>query len=390
MKNISFLFKRHLLLSSLLTLGVGLSSCTKNADTPSSSTGDILVGQYGSMTGSEATFGISTDKGVRLAIDEVNAKGGIKGRKIKLITLDNQGKSDESRQVVTRLIAQDKVVAVIGEVASGRSIAAAPVAQQYKIPMISPSSTNPDVTKIGNYIFRVCFIDPFQGYVMAKFMTADLALKKAAILRDVKSDYSMGLADAFTTELKKMGGEVVADVTYQAGDVDFKSQLTSIKSKNPDAIFIPGYYTDVGLIAQQARQSGIKAVFLGGDGWDSSKLSEIGKEAVNGSYFSNHYTTESTLPEVQEFIKKYKSVYNEVPDGLAAMGYDAALILIEAMQKAPEISPKAIRDELAKIKDFQAVTGKITINEERNAVKSAVVVQVNGKVNKFVTTVAPF
>lgn len=362
------------------------TGCTKKTD---SGTGDILVGQFGSLTGSEATFGISTDKGVQLAIDEINAQGGIKGRKIKLITLDNQGKNDESRQVVTRLVAQDNVVAVIGEVASSRSMAAAPVAQQYKVPMISPSSTNPKVTEFGDYIFRVCFIDPFQGYVMAKFMTTDLKLKKAAILRDVKSDYSVGLADVFSAELKKMGGEIVADLSYQAGDVDFKSQLTNIKSKNPEAIFIPGYYTDVGLIAQQARQSGIQAIFLGGDGWDSSKLFEIGKSSINGGYFSNHYTTESTQPEVLNFIKKFQAKFNEVPDGLAAMGYDAGLILIEAMQKAPEISSKAIRDELAKIKDFQAVTGKISINEKRNAVKSAVIVQVNGKTNKFITNIDP-
>lgn len=361
---------------------VALSGCTKKTD-------EILVGEYGSLTGSEATFGLSTNKGIRLAFDEANAKGGIKNRKLKLITLDDQGKDTEAAQAVTRLITQNNVIAVLGEVASGRSKAAAPIAQQHKIPMITPSSTNPDVTKIGDYIFRVCFIDPFQGYVMAKFMTENLKLKKAAILRDVKNEYSVGLADVFAAEVKKMGGEIVMDSSYQAGDLDFKSQLTNIKSKGPEAIFIPGYYTDVGLIAQQARQLGIKAPFLGGDGWDSPKLSEIGKDAINGGYFSNHYTTESTDPKVLEFISKFKAKFNETPDGLAAMGYDAAIILINAMEKASELTPKAIRDELAKTKDFQAVTGKITINEERNAVKPAVVVKVDGVNNRYVTTINP-
>lgn len=372
---------KSILLSLTLAL-FALTACTKKTD-------EILVGEYGSLTGSEATFGLSTNKGIRLAFDEANAKGGIKNRKLKLITLDDQGKDTEAAQAVTRLITQNNVIAVLGEVASGRSKAAAPIAQQHKIPMITPSSTNPDVTKIGDYIFRVCFIDPFQGYVMAKFMTENLKLKKAAILRDVKNEYSVGLADVFAAEVKKMGGEVVADVSYQAGDLDFKSQLTSIKSKNPEAIFIPGYYTDVGLIAQQARQLGIKAPFLGGDGWDSPKLYEIGKEAINGGYFSNHYTTESTDPKVVEFIAKFKAKFNETPDGLAAMGYDAAIILIAAMERASELTPKAIRDELAKTKDFAAVTGKITINEERNAVKPAVVVKVDGVNNRYVTTVNP-
>lgn len=366
----------------ILSAVLAFTGCTKNEN-------EILVGQFGSLTGGDATFGKSTDKGVRMAQDEINDKGGIRGKKIKLITLDDQGKSEEAAAVVTRLITQNKVVAIIGEVASGRTKAAAPIAQQNKIPLITPSSTNPEVTKIGDYIFRVCFIDPFQGYVMAKFAHENLKLKKAAILRDVKSDYSVGLADVFAAEFKKMGGEIISDSSYQAGDIDFKAQLTEIRSKNPETIFIPGYYTEVGLIAQQARQLGIKAPLLGGDGWDSSKLTEIGKDAVNGSYFSNHYTTESTDPAVTEFIKKYKAKFNETPDGLAASGYDAAMVLFQAMERAPSFDPKAIRDEIAKTKDFPGVTGKITINENRDAVKPAVVVQVQGADNKFVTTIDP-
>lgn len=362
------------------------SGCTKKTD-------EIVVGEFGTLTGGEATFGQSTNKGLRMAFDEINAAGGIKGKKIKLITYDNQGKNDESAAVVTRLITQDKVVAIIGEVASARTIAAAPIAQQYKVPMISPSSTNPKVTKDGDinrdYVFRICFIDPFQGAVMAKFMIENLKLKKVAILRDVKNEYSIGLADTFVKEVKARGGEVLIDVSYQSSDIDFKAQLTQIKSKNPEAIFVPGYYTDAGLITVQARQLGIKSVFLGGDGWDSPKLHEIAKEAANGAYFSNHYATDSSEPIVQEFIQKFQKRFNELPDAMAALGYDAGKVLALAITNAKEIKPEFIRDEIAKTKNFPGVTGNITLDENRNAIKSAVVVRVDGNDKKFVTQMNP-
>jgi branched-chain amino acid transport system substrate-binding protein len=367
----------------ILSLGlIGLSACTKKTD-------ELVVGEFGSLTGNEATFGQSTNKGIRMAFDEVNSAGGIKGKKIKLITYDNQGKPDESASVVKRLITQDKALAIIGEVASSRSLAAAPIAQQYKVPMISPSSTSPKVTAVGDYIFRVCFIDPFQGKVMAKFMMDNLKLKKVAILRDVRNEYSVGLADVFAKEVAAKGGEVVTDVSYQAGDIDFKAQLTQIKSKNPDAIFIPGYYTEVGLITYQARQLGIKSVFLGGDGWDSGDLEKNSKKAANGSYYSNHYSTESTDPKVQDFIQKFKAKYNEVPDAMAALGYDSAKILIAAMEHVTEMTPEQIRNEIGKTKDFPGVTGNITLDADRNAIKSAVIVQVEGDQRKFITNVAP-
>lgn len=372
---------KRLLLALVLVLPL-LSGCTKKEN-------EIVIGEYDSLTGSDATFGLSTNKGVRMAMDEINATGGIKGKKVSIITLDDQGKNEEAAAATTRLITQNQVVAIIGGVASGRSKAAAPIAQSHKVPFVSPASTNPDVTKIGDYVFRVCFIDPFQGLVMAKFATENLKLKKAAILRDVKNDYSVGLADVFAAEFQKRGGEIVADLSYQAGDIDFKAQLTQIRSKNPDAIYIPGYYTEVGLIAQQTRQLGIKVPLMGGDGWDSDKLSEIGKEAVNGNYYSNHYTTESSDPAVTEFIKKFKAKYNETPDSMAALGYDATKILLAALERAPDLSGKAIRDELAKTKDFPGVTGKITLNENRDAVKSAVIIQVDGNKRKFITTITP-
>lgn len=379
--NHSEVLMKNLFLALLLTLPL-LSGCTKKEN-------EIVIGEYDSLTGSDATFGLSTNKGVRLALDEVNAAGGVKGKKISLITLDDQGKNEEAASATTRLITQNNVVAILGGVASGRSKAAAPIAHSHGVPFVSPASTNPDVTKVGDYVFRVCFIDPFQGLVMAKFASENLKVKKAAILRDVKNDYSVGLADVFSAEFKKRGGEIVTDLSYQAGDIDFKAQLTQIRSKNPDAIYVPGYYTEVGLIAQQARQLGLKVPLMGGDGWDSDKLYEIGKEAINGNYYSNHYTTESTDPAVTEFIKKFKAKYSETPDALAALGYDAAKILVAAIERAPDLSGKAIRDELAKTKDFPGVTGKISLNENRDAVKSAVVIQVDGNNRKFITTINP-
>jgi branched-chain amino acid transport system substrate-binding protein len=380
-----------LMFASIAFCAAACSKKTSTADSnaPTAGASEILVGEFGSFTGGEATFGLSTHRGVIMATDELNAAGGVKGKPVRVINLDNQGKPEEAASAVTRLITKDRVIAVLGEVASGRTLAAAPIAQQNKIPLITPSSTNPKVTEIGDYIFRVCFIDPFQGTVMAKFASENLKAKKIAILRDVKSDYSEGLANYFAKTFKEMGGEIVGDESYANGEIDFKAQLTALRGKKPDAIFVPGYYTEVGLIARQARQLGIAVPLLGGDGWDSAKLYEIGKEAINGSYFSNHYTTETSDPRVQDFIRKFKEKFSETPDGMAALGYDAAKILYQAMARAPELKPKAIRDELAKTVNFPGVTGSITIDANRNASKSAVVVKVDGPINRFIRTVSP-
>jgi branched-chain amino acid transport system substrate-binding protein len=380
---------------------VSISGCTKktenttqsanssNTATTVASGNEILIGEVGSLTGSEATFGTSTRDGIELAIKQINDAGGIKGKKLRTIVLDDQGKPEEAATAVTKLITQDKVTAILGEVASSRSLAMAPIAQQNRVPMITPSSTNPRVTQVGDYIFRVCFIDPFQGAVMAKFAANTLKVKKAAILRDIKNDYSVGLANFFTETFKKMGGEIVLDQSYSAGDVDFKSQLTSIKGKNPEVIFVPGYYTEVGLIARQARELGLKAPLLGGDGWDSSKLQEIGGDALNGSFFSNHYSPDDTTPAVQKFIADYKSMFGAVPDGLAAMGYDAAMVLADAMKRSASLSNEDIRKALAETKDYPGVTGKITIDKNRDAVKSAVVIEVKPTGFTYKETINP-
>lgn len=371
-------------LLALTAISLFVFSCTKQANE-----NEILIGSYSSNTGATATFGVFQLHGTEMAIEEINAKGGINGKKIKHINYDNKSDNDETLAVVNRLISQDKVLAILGEATSGRSKIGAQVAQQNKVPMLTSSATNAEVTKIGNYIFRACFIDPFQGTVMAKFMTGNLKLKKAAILRDVKNDYSVGLSDVFAEKLKEAGGTVAIDISYQEGDIDFKSQLTAIKAKNVEAIFVPGYYNEVALIAKQARELGMKQPLLGGDGWSSPKLYEIAKEAINGNYFSNHYTTESTDPKTQDFVKAFKAKYNEDADVMAALAYDAVYMMAEAIKNANPLTSENIRNELAKIKDFHGVTGKMSMDENRDAVKSAVVVRVEGPEYKFVTSVSP-
>lgn len=352
---------------------------------------DILVGEYASLTGSEATFGVNSDNGVELAADEINKAGGVLGRKVKLIVEDDQSKPGQPSTAVNKLIQSDKVVAVIGEIASSRSLEAAPICQAAKIPMISPGSTNPTVTQSGDYIFRVCFIDPFQGTVMAKFALDTLHAKKVAILSDVTSDYSKGLSQYFTEYYKAHGGEIVVERSYSGGgkDKDFRAQLTAIKAAQPDAIFVPGYYTEAGLIAKQARVLGIKVPLLGGDGWDSPKLSEIGGSALDGCYFSTHFSPADSNPKVQTFVKAYQGKYNAMPDGMAPLGYDAMMILADAIKRAGTTEGDKVRDALAATKNYDAVTGNITIDANRNAQKSAVVLEVHGKENKFVASVAP-
>ena len=289
-----------LLISILALLPIG---CKKAGN--GGSADQIVVGEFASLTGGTASFGQSSHKGTQMAIDEFNAAGGVLGKKIKLVTEDDQSKAGEPATVVRKMISRDGIVALLGEVASSRSLEAAPIAQQAKIPMISPASTNPKVTEVGDYIFRVCFIDPFQGTVLAKFALSK-GWKNVAILTDVKQDYSVGLSQFFKDYLTKNGGTVVSEQSYSSGDKDFKAQLTSIKSANPQAILCSGYYNEAGLIASQARELGINVPLLGGDGWDSPSLVEVGGAAMEGNYFSNHFSAEDTSPVIQEFIKKFE------------------------------------------------------------------------------------
>jgi len=349
----------------------------------------VRIGEFGSLTGSEGTFGTSSHEGLGLAIEEANAAGGINGKKIQVVTVDDQGKPEEAVVGVTKLLTQDKVHVVIGEVASSRSLAAAPLCQKYGVPMISPSSTNPKVTQVGDCIFRVCFIDPFQGKVMADFAMDTLKAKTAVVFRDQKSDYSMGLADYFVKRFTERGGTILTDQSYVSGDIDFKSQLTTMRDKKPDVLFVPGYYTEVGLIAKQARSLGLQQPLLGGDGWTSTKLFEIGGAALDGCYFSNHYATDTKDPKGVAFLDKYKKRWGHEPDSLAVLAYDAGWIFVEAAKKSKSLDGLDLKNAIAQTKDFPGVTGSITLNAQRDAVKSAVVLKIAGGKASYLATVNP-
>jgi len=369
------------------------STGSSNSSTPASggsAGGEIKVGEFASLTGKEATFGISSHEGTLMAVEELNAAGGILGKQVKLTTEDTQSKPGEPATVVNKLIARDNVIAVLGEVASSRSLEAAPICQQNKVPMISPSSTNPKVTQTGDYIFRVCFIDPFQGTVMANFATTTLKAKKVAIFTDAKSDYSKGLAKFFKEKFLANGGTLTSELDYNGGDKDFKAQLTTIRSGSPDAVFVPGYYTDVALICIQSKQLGLNVPLLGGDGWESEKLTEIGKEAVEGNYFSTHYHPEVGTEISKKFLENYKKRFNgKIPDALAANGYDSMMMLADGIKRAGGTDGAKLRDALAATKDLVLVTGTITINKQRDADKSAVILQIKDGGYKFLQSIKP-
>jgi branched-chain amino acid transport system substrate-binding protein len=363
---------------------VGLLACPGDR-----SDSTVVVGHYGSLTGAEATFGQSTARGIRLAVKDVNASGGIKGRRVELKSYDDRGISQEAGTAVTRLITSDKAIAILGENTSSLSLAGGRVAQQYGVPMISPSSTNPQVTALGDKIFRVCFLDPFQGWVQAKFARETLKASTAAILYDQGQAYSKGLAEYFKAAFEKLGGSVVTEQAYTGGDQDFSAQLTTIRQAAPDVLLVPGYYTDAGNIALQARKLGLATPLLGGDGWESPQLVAIGRDAVDGSYYSCHYAYQENRPEVVKFVQAYEAEYREKPDSLGALGYDSARLLFDAMQRAPSWEGTALAKAIAETKDFVGVTGRITIDPERNAKKSAVIVQMKGGVPVAVATIEP-
>jgi branched-chain amino acid transport system substrate-binding protein len=350
----------------------------------------IKVGEYASLTGKEASFGQSSHKGLTLAFEEINAAGGALNRPIELLSEDNQTKPGESATAVKKLIARDKVVALVGEVASGRSLEAAPIAQASKIPMIAPAATNPKVTQTGNYIFRVCFIDPFQGTVMAKFAREDLKAGKVAILSSVSNAYSVGLAKFFRETFTAGGGKIVAEKNFSEGDKDFRAQLTAVKAAGVDAVFVPGYYTEAALIVRQARDLGIAVPFFGGDGWEAPQLLQIGGEALEGCYYSTHFSPENTDSVVQEFVKKFKARWNgETPDAFAALGYDTAYVLTAAIKRAGTTEGPKLRDALAATKNFAGVTGVTNIDANRDASKPAAILAIKGGKLSFFKTVAP-
>lgn len=353
------------------------------------STGPIKIGHYASLTGNEATFGNSTDQGIRLAVEERNAAGGVKGRKIELITLDTASKASEGGTVVTRLITQDKVVALLGEVASSITLAGGDVAQKLGVPNITPSSTNVHVTELGDMVSRVCFTDDFQAWVIAKFLYSELKFTKVAVLFDEQQAYSKGLVEYFTAAYKKLGGTIVTEQAYTGGNPDASAQLQTIKGSGAQALFLPGYYGDAGNFMKQAKQKGLTIPFIGTDGWDSPDLLKIAGDAANGHYFSTHYSPQEARPEVQSFVKAFKAKYNVEPDSLSAMGYDAARTLFDAMDRSASLDGKTLAAAINSTKDFKGVTGSITIDANRNAQKKAVILQVSGKDYKYISDIWP-
>lgn len=374
-------------------------------------TDELVIGEYGSLTGNDATFGQSTKEGVQLALDDLTQQkeGKIGGLKLRVVVEDDQGRPEEAATVVQKLINQDRVIAVIGEVASSRSLAGAPICQEANVPMITPSSTNPRVTEVGDYIFRMCFIDPFQGTVMAKFAAENLKLKRVAILKDVRNDYSVGLAKYFTDGFLRLGGTIVTEQAYSAGDQDFRAQLTAIKARKPEAIFLPGYYTEAGLIARQARELGLKQPILGGDGWESDQLLKIGGDAMNGDYYSNHFAADNPDPRLQSFLQKYRATFHKDPDAIGGLAYDAANVLFQSLARLADQDPqtfgglssskagspqrkeaeKKLRDIVATTTNYPGVTGTITLDENRNASKPAVVLAIRDGKKIYETTVNP-
>ncbi|MET0291871.1 MAG: ABC transporter substrate-binding protein [Steroidobacteraceae bacterium] len=377
-------------LLSLLAGAALATGCSKSGD-GAAAADTIRIGEFASLTGKEATFGQSTHKGTELAIEELNAAGGVLGKKIEFIAEDNRSQPGESATIAKKLITRDKVVAILGEVASGRSLEAAPIAQASGVPMISPSSTNPKVTETGDYIFRVCFTDPFQGKLLAEFANRSLKAKKVAVFSDVAAPYSMGLAQYFREAFTASGGQIASEQKYTGGDKDFRAQLTVIKNTNPDAIIVPGYYTDVGLIVAQARQLGINVPLFGGDGWEAPELLQIaGAQALEGTYYSTHFSPDNTDPLAQKFVAAYKAKYNgETPDAMAALGYDSAMVLADAIKRAGGTEGPKLRDALAATKDLPGATGATTLDAKRDASKPAVIITVKDGKFQFVETIAP-
>jgi branched-chain amino acid transport system substrate-binding protein len=376
---------RWLTAIALVLLCFSINSC-KREGSGGASGNEIVLGEYASMTGGTATFGQSSHKGLMLAIEQANNAGGVLGKKIKLITEDDQSNQDQANAAVQKLISRDKVIAILGEVASSRSLAGGSVCQKSKIPMLSPASTNNTVTEIGDYVFRICFTDDFQGAVCGRF-AAKRGWKKIAMLTDARQDYSKGLAKSFRDSYGQ-AGSIIMEESYRTDDRDFKAQLTKIKGANPDAVFVPGYYGEAILIVRQAREIGLNVPLFGGDGWDSPETLKLGSIG-NGCYYTDHFHREDPRPEVKKFIGDFHAKFNEDPDAMAVLGYDGGNVMIDAIKRAGKDQPAAIRDALAATKDFPGVTGKITIDEKRNARKPIVILELRDGATHLAETIAP-
>ena len=368
---------RHALLPFAIVLMALAFSCTKQpGENGAPDRSRIKIGYFGDLSGPTFNFGKSAYNGVLMAADEINQAGGINSRRIDVVIEDDKGSPEEAARLTAKLIDQDKVLAIIAGGTSGNSLAAAPKAQSSHIPLITPSSTDPAVTQTGDYIFRACFVDTFQGEVMASFAFNTLKAQKAAIIFDFNSPYGRGLTEYFKLSFTKLGGRIVSEQSYKQGDADFKGQLSTIRSAEPDVIYIPGYYGDVALIAKQARMIGLTLPLLGGDGWDAPELWQLGGDALNGSYISTHYSVDDPSPAIQAFVETYKQRYgNLLPDAHAALAYDAARLLFDAMSRGGLENSVKLREALAQTRNFAGVTGIISMDANRNAIKPAVVLK---------------
>ena len=358
---------------------------------PRPGTGPLVIGMIGALTGPEAHFGSESRNGAQLAVEETNAAGGVQGRQLLLRSYDSQSRPEEAANAMTRLVNQDRALFVVGENQSSLSLAMAPEAAKGEVPMIAPSSTNPRVTSEGGpYVFRVCFTDTFQGQLLARYARETLKAERVAILIDQKSDYAVGLAKVFAARFGALGGKIVAEEAYAKGDTDFRAQLTRAKASKPEVLFIPGYYSDVGPMARQARELGMRATLLGGDGWDSGeRLGKLGGSAVEGALYSTHFAPDNPGSRVQDFIARYQARFGHVPDALGALGYDAARVGIDALRRSGGVGGPALREQIARTREFDGITGRITLGPDRDAVKPAIIVKLVKGQPVFTAEVSP-
>ncbi len=351
--------------------------------------GQIKIGAVTCLTGELSTFGVSSKQGADLAVGEINSAGGVLGQPIDLIVEDNGSKAGETATIFRKFVSQDKVAAILGDLTSSATMEGAPIAQDAKIPMLTPSATNVAITKVGNYIFRSCFVDPFTGRIMAKFALDQLKAKQAIVITDVKQDYSVGLTEAIRQYFVANGARILTELSYSSGDTNFRTQLTEVRMEHPDVIFLPGYYTEAALILRQAKQLGIACPFVGGEGWDSPVLIQIAGKSADGNYYTDHFSANDPSPRVQKFVQEYRAKYGSIPDALAALWYDGARLMAQALQRAGSTDPEKIRDALAGTRDFEGVTGRISIDENRNAAKPGVILKIENGALKMVQEVSP-
>ncbi|MFB7641238.1 ABC transporter substrate-binding protein [Peribacillus butanolivorans] len=380
-----------------LTLAAGVLAGCSGSGSSEKSSGEgetIKIGVNLELSGGVASYGQSIAEGLELATEEIN-KEGIDGKKIKLIKVDNKSEASEATSGAIKLTSQDKVTAIVGAATSTNTIAQVQIAQDNKVPVISPSGTSPEITykddKLNDYIFRTSFIDPFQGTVAANFATSEVKAKSAAIYIDSASDYSKGLAAAFKEQFIANGGKIVREEAYIAKDTDFRSTLTRLKSAKPDFIFLPGYYEEAGLIVKQARETGLDVPFMGGDGWDSPKLIEIaGAKALNNTFITNHYSSGDPDEKIQNFVSAFKAKYKDKsPDAFNALGYDTGYYLADAIKRAGSTDSEKIKDALEKTKDLELVTGTFTLDEKHNPIKSATILEFKDGKQVFNTKINP-